>query len=50
MTKEVRMTKARTVNETAASMTLLLFGLRHYFDIRLPRRSLAQAGHWCFVI
>ena len=26
------------------------FRLRHFFGIRLPRRSLAKAGHWSFVI
>jgi hypothetical protein len=27
-----------------------VFRLRHSFGIRLPRRSLAKAGHWSFVI
>jgi len=26
------------------------FELRHFFGIRLPRRSRAKAGHWSFVI
>jgi len=26
------------------------FELRHFFPIRLPRRSRAKAGHWSFVI
>jgi hypothetical protein len=50
MTKEIRMIKAPTINGIASLTTVLSFGLRHCFVIRLPRRSLAKAGHSSFVI
>jgi len=48
MTNEIRMTNDEKSNGLFRG--IWSFVLRHSFDIRRPRRSLAEAGHLSFVI
>jgi hypothetical protein len=48
MTKEIRMTNDEESKGLFRGISS--FVLRHSFDIRRPRRSLAEAGHLSFVV
>ncbi|PYI95322.1 MAG: hypothetical protein DME98_17095 [Verrucomicrobia bacterium] len=48
MPNDERLRSMRTCAKNQGSSSS--FELRHFFGIRLPRRSRAKAGHWSFVI